>query len=57
VHYGLFDEANRLDMRITFDHRAIDGAPVARALTEMEEVLNHDILEEIQQIPLANLAA
>jgi hypothetical protein len=51
LHYGLFDDANRLDMRITFDHRAIDGAPVARALTEMEEVLITDIHTEIEQLP------
>lgn len=57
LHYGLFDEASRLDMRITFDHRAIDGAPVARALTEMEQVLMSDIRGEVEQLSPAKQAA
>lgn len=57
LHYGLFDEESRLDMRISFDHRAIDGAPVARALAEMEQVLLTEIIDEIRQLPRIRLAA
>jgi hypothetical protein len=47
VHYGLFDERGSLPMRITFDHRAVDGCVVARALVRLEEVLHHEVLQEI----------
>ncbi len=57
LHYGLFDEGGRLDMRITFDHRAIDGAPIARALTEMEQVLMSEIRREVEHLSLVKQAA
>jgi len=47
VHYGLFDGAGMLPMRITFDHRVLDAAFVARALVTLEYVLVTDILEEL----------
>lgn len=49
LHYGMFDDAGNIDMRLTFDHRAIDGAPVARALAEMEAALHGEILTELRQ--------
>jgi hypothetical protein len=48
VHYGLFDERGNLPMRITFDHRALDGGAVARALVQMEDVLMTEILDEVR---------
>jgi hypothetical protein len=47
LHYGLFDERGKLPARITFDHRVFDGAVIARALVEMEEVLMSSILDEL----------
>jgi hypothetical protein len=47
LHYGLFDDRGSLPMRMTIDHRAIDGATAARALVEMEQVLMTDILDEV----------
>ena len=47
LHYGLFDEFGNLPMRITFDHRAVDGCTVARALVRLEEVLHNEILQEL----------
>ena len=47
LHYGLFDDRGTLPVRITFDHRVLDGAFVARALVELEEVLQTTILEEL----------
>ena len=47
LHYGLFDDCGNLPARITFDHRVLDGAFVARGLVELEEVLQTTILEEL----------
>jgi hypothetical protein len=47
LHYGLFDDCGNLPVRITFDHRVLDGAFVARGLVELEEVLQTTILEEL----------
>jgi hypothetical protein len=49
LHYGLFDEG-RLDVWLTFDHRVLDGAPVGRALADLEETLLSDLLVEIEEI-------
>ena len=49
IHYGLFDETGHIDMRMSFDHRVLDGATAARALIEMEETLLTTILKEIEQ--------
>jgi hypothetical protein len=50
LHYGLFDESRCINMRLTFDHRVIDGAPVARALNDLEETLQMEIAPEIEQM-------
>src|SRR5262245_15194058 len=47
IHYGLFDSDGRLDVRLTFDHRALDGAGAARALVALEETLRGPILQEL----------
>jgi hypothetical protein len=47
LHYGLFDDRGNLPVRITFDHRVLDGAFVARGLVELEKVLQTTILEEL----------
>jgi hypothetical protein len=49
IHYGLFDDAGHLDMRMSFDHRVLDGATAARALIQMEEVLLTHIVKEVEQ--------
>jgi hypothetical protein len=46
LHYGLFDQ-ERLDMRLTFDHRVMDGCAAARILTDLESVLNREIVREL----------
>jgi hypothetical protein len=48
IHYGLLDDAGHLDMRMSFDHRVLDGATAARVLFEMEEILLTRILKEIE---------
>jgi 2-oxoacid dehydrogenases acyltransferase (catalytic domain) len=48
LHYGLFDERGNLPVRLTFDHRVLDGATAARALADMESVLQSEILSELR---------
>ena len=48
LSYGVLDADGCLDVRITFDHRAVDGATIARALARLEEILNGPVLSEVQ---------
>ena len=50
VHYGLFDAAGSLDVRFTFDHRVLDGAPAAAALADLEKTLLGEILNEVRSM-------
>jgi hypothetical protein len=43
LHYGMFDAAGGVDMRLSFDHRVLDGATAAVALADMEDVLRGEI--------------
>src|SRR5206468_210294 len=47
LHYSLFDEAGRLEMRLSFDHRVLDGATAGRVLCDLETVLNRDLVHEV----------
>jgi pyruvate/2-oxoglutarate dehydrogenase complex dihydrolipoamide acyltransferase (E2) component len=47
-NYGVIQPDGHVDVRIIYDHRVIDGATVARALLDLEKVLNQDILRELQ---------
>ncbi len=47
LHYGMFDEEGRLDVRITWDHRVMDGATAARILADLEAVLTGAIVKEL----------
>lgn len=57
LHYGLFDARGGLDMRLTFDHRVLDGATAARALAAVEGVLRGALLTEIRSLEPTRLAA
>lgn len=46
LHYGMFSPAGAIDMRLTFDHRVLDGATAAQALADLEGVLLGEILQE-----------
>jgi hypothetical protein len=50
LNYGTFGDDGTLDVRLTYDHRVLDGAPAARALTELEEVLHDDIRRELLEL-------
>jgi hypothetical protein len=47
LHYGLFSEGGELDMRLTWDHRVMDGALAARILVELEKTLQGEIVAEL----------
>jgi hypothetical protein len=48
LNYGVIDPAGEVDVRLVYDHRVLDGATVARALEDMERVLNCEILAELR---------
>jgi hypothetical protein len=47
LNYGTFEADGSLDVRLTYDHRALDGATAARALVAVEEALHGQILSEL----------
>jgi hypothetical protein len=46
LHYGLFDPNGGVEMRLSFDHRVLDAAAAARALSDLEGVLLNEITRE-----------
>lgn len=50
LHYGLLDAAGNLEVRLSFDHRVIDGAPAAEALANLEKTLLGEILDEVKSL-------
>jgi hypothetical protein len=57
LHYSLLDADGDLDMRLTFDHRVLDGAQAARALVALEKTLHGAILTELHQLATTRAAA
>ncbi|MHB1426711.1 MAG: hypothetical protein ACYC3I_26430 [Gemmataceae bacterium] len=56
LNYGVVEPDGSLDVRVTYDHRVLDGATVARVLAELECVLKHEILAELRYLPPAEAA-
>jgi hypothetical protein len=52
--YGVFDATGLVDVRLTFDHRVVDGAVIARVLGRLETVLNTTMVAEIQALAEAS---
>jgi len=50
ITYGLIDADGDVTVRVSYDHRALDGADVARALNSLESFLNHEILAELRYL-------
>jgi len=46
LHYDMFDSTGGLAMRLSFDHRVLDGAMAAGVLADLEIVLLGEILHE-----------
>ena len=54
--YGPLDPDGALDVRLVFDHRVLDGGPIARAMLDLEETLLGPILEELTRLGMAQAA-
>jgi hypothetical protein len=50
VHYGLFDATGGVEMRLSFDHRVLDGATAATALADMEGALLGEMTRECAEV-------
>jgi hypothetical protein len=50
LSYGPADADGNMVVRLNLDHRIMDGALAARALSRLEEVLNSSILEELREL-------
>lgn len=46
LHYGMIDATGELAMRLSFDHRVLDGATAAQALEDLEDILLGEIVRE-----------
>jgi len=47
LHYGLFDDRGRIEVRVSWDHRVTDGVTMARVLVDLEAVLNREVVREL----------
>jgi hypothetical protein len=50
LNYGPVREDGTVAVRIIYDHRAMDGGTVARALAALEEVFNDELLQEMSRL-------
>jgi hypothetical protein len=50
LNYGVIQPEGRVNVRLIYDHRVMDGATVARALGRMEEILRSEILDELKSL-------
>jgi hypothetical protein len=48
LNYGFIQYDGQVDVRITYDHRVLDGATVARALQRLQDILNGPIVQELR---------
>ena len=46
IPFGMLDSNGTLAMRLTFDHRVLDGATAAQALADLERILLGEIVQE-----------
>lgn len=57
INYGAFEEDGAIDVRLTYDHRVLDGANAARAIGELERALLGPVLDELRAGPPLVLSA
>ena len=50
LSYGTVAPDQTIDVLIRWDHRVTDGAPIAKALTRLEQVLNTEIAAELRSL-------
>ena len=56
LNYGVVSADGSVDVRLTYDHRVLDGGTAARALADMEAVMNGPILAELNGLHVLALA-
>jgi hypothetical protein len=54
LNYGPVQEDGTVVVRIIYDHRAMDGCTIARALAALEEVFNGELLQEMSRLCAGN---
>jgi hypothetical protein len=54
--FGPLDERGRLTVTLLCDHRVLDGLPAAEALADLEDVLRHEICDELASLARAKAA-
>jgi hypothetical protein len=47
LNYGVIADDGTVDVRIVYDHRVLDGSTVARALADLEQVLNEEVARSL----------
>jgi hypothetical protein len=50
LNYGSVDESGKVNVRVVYDHRVMDGAIVARALGLLEEIFNGELLVQMKRL-------
>ncbi len=50
LSYGVIDRDGGVTVRVSYDHRTLDGGTIARALGELERFLSHEILAELRYL-------
>ena len=56
LNYGVVADDGTVDVRLTYDHRVLDGGTAARALAEVEAAMKGVVLAELGVMPLAEAA-
>ncbi len=47
LNYGILEPDGTIPVRLIYDHRLMDGATIARALGQLEQILNGEIVREL----------
>jgi hypothetical protein len=50
LNYGVIEANGGVDVRLIYDHRVLDGCTVARALADLERMLNNEIVMELRYL-------
>jgi hypothetical protein len=50
LNYGVIEPDGSVPVRVTYDHRTLDGGTVARALEDLERSLRHEIVAELRYL-------
>ena len=55
LQYGAIDSAGKISIRMTYDHRVLDGSGPSLALNQMEQLLKSNLLAELKALqPVAD---